>query len=88
MLSGVVDNPVASDDGAGVGRSGRRPQWARLDTSRLMAEDLIDEYRLRDTVDGLRAAFASSMGSATAADAAHLQQLAPVRRMIFTVEEA
>jgi uncharacterized protein (TIGR02118 family) len=41
-----------------------------------------------DTMDELRAAFASSEGRATAADAARLQELAPVRRMIFTVEEA
>jgi len=42
----------------------------------------------RDTMDELRAAFASPEGRATAADAAHLQELAPVRRMIFTAEEA
>ncbi len=41
-----------------------------------------------DTMDELRAAFASPEGRATAADAARLQELAPVRRMIFTVEEA
>lgn len=41
-----------------------------------------------DTMDELRAAFASPEGRATAADAARLQQLAPVRRMIFTAEEA
>jgi uncharacterized protein (TIGR02118 family) len=41
-----------------------------------------------DTMDELRAAFAAPEGRATAADAAHLQELAPVRRMIFTVEEA
>ncbi len=41
-----------------------------------------------DTMDELRAAFASAEGRATAADAAHLQELAPVRRMIFTAEEA
>ena len=41
-----------------------------------------------DTMDELRAAFASPGGRATAADAACLQELAPVRRMIFTVEEA
>jgi uncharacterized protein (TIGR02118 family) len=41
-----------------------------------------------DTRDELRAAFASPKGRATAADAARLQELAPVRRMIFTVEEA
>ena len=40
-----------------------------------------------DTTDELRAAFASAEGRATAADAARLQELAPVRRMIFTVEE-
>jgi uncharacterized protein (TIGR02118 family) len=37
-----------------------------------------------DTMDELRAAFASPPGQATAADAARLQQLAPVRSMIFT----
>jgi len=41
-----------------------------------------------DTMDELRAAFATPEGRATAADAAHLQELAPVRRMIFNVEEA
>lgn len=40
-----------------------------------------------DTMDGLRDAFASAGGQATAADAARLQELAPVRRMIFAVEE-
>ena len=40
-----------------------------------------------DTMDKLRAAFASAEGRATAADAARLQELAPVRKMIFTVEE-
>jgi hypothetical protein len=39
-------------------------------------------------MDELRAAFASPEGRATAADAARLQELSPVRRMIFTVEEA
>jgi len=41
-----------------------------------------------DTVDELLAASASPEGRATAADAARLQELAPVHRMIFTVEEA
>jgi hypothetical protein len=40
-----------------------------------------------DTMDELRAAFASPEGQATAADAARLQELAPVRRMIFTVDD-
>jgi uncharacterized protein (TIGR02118 family) len=40
-----------------------------------------------DTMDDLRAAFASPEGQATATDAARLQQLAPVRRMIFTAGE-
>lgn len=35
-----------------------------------------------DTMDELHAAFASPKGRATAADAAHLQELAPVRSMI------
>jgi uncharacterized protein (TIGR02118 family) len=42
----------------------------------------------RDTMDELRAAFASAEGRATAADAAHLAGLAPVRSMIFTADEA
>ena len=37
-----------------------------------------------DTMDELQAAFASPEGRATAADAARLQELAPVHRMIFT----
>jgi uncharacterized protein (TIGR02118 family) len=40
-----------------------------------------------DTMDELRAAFASPEGRATAADAARLQELTPVRSMIFTVHE-
>ncbi|WAL69070.1 EthD family reductase [Amycolatopsis cynarae] len=40
-----------------------------------------------DTMDDLRTAFASPEGRATAADAAHLQELTPVRSMIFTVEQ-
>ncbi|MFY9891705.1 MAG: EthD family reductase [Streptosporangiaceae bacterium] len=40
-----------------------------------------------DSMDELRAAFASPAGCATAADAAHLQELAPVRRIIFTTDE-
>jgi len=40
-----------------------------------------------DTMAGLRAAFDSAEGQATAADAARLQELAPVRRMIFTVDD-
>jgi uncharacterized protein (TIGR02118 family) len=41
-----------------------------------------------DTMDDLRAAFDSPEGRATAADATRLQELAPVRRMIFTVGES
>jgi uncharacterized protein (TIGR02118 family) len=41
-----------------------------------------------DTMDELHAALASPEGSATSADAARLQELALVRRMIFTAEEA
>jgi len=41
-----------------------------------------------DTMDELRAAFASPEGRATAADAARLQELAPVRSMIFTVDDS
>ena len=40
-----------------------------------------------DTMDDLRAAFASPEGRATAADAARLAELAPVRSMIFTVDD-
>jgi uncharacterized protein (TIGR02118 family) len=40
-----------------------------------------------DTMDELRAAFASPEGQATAADAVRLQELAPVHRMIFTVND-
>jgi hypothetical protein len=38
-------------------------------------------------MDELRAAFASPEGQATVADAGRLQELAPVRRMIFTVDD-
>jgi uncharacterized protein (TIGR02118 family) len=41
-----------------------------------------------NTMAELRAAFASPEGRATAADAAHLQELAPARRMIFTADGA
>jgi uncharacterized protein (TIGR02118 family) len=41
-----------------------------------------------DTMEELRAAFASPEGRATAADAARLQELTPVRSLIFTVDEA
>jgi hypothetical protein len=41
-----------------------------------------------DTMDDLRAAFASPVGQATAADAARLQELAPVRSMVFTAQGA
>jgi uncharacterized protein (TIGR02118 family) len=40
-----------------------------------------------DTMDELRAAFASPEGQAPAADAALLQELAPVHRLIFTVDD-
>jgi hypothetical protein len=40
-----------------------------------------------DTMDELRAAFASPEGRATAADAARLQELAPVRSMIFAADD-
>jgi uncharacterized protein (TIGR02118 family) len=40
-----------------------------------------------DTMDELRSAFASPEGQATAADAAGLQELASVRRMIFTADD-
>jgi uncharacterized protein (TIGR02118 family) len=40
-----------------------------------------------DTMDDLRAAFASPEGRATAADAARLEELAVVRSMIFSAEE-
>jgi uncharacterized protein (TIGR02118 family) len=40
-----------------------------------------------DTMDELRAVFASPEGQAAAADAARLQELAPVHRMIFTVDD-
>ena len=41
-----------------------------------------------DTMDELRAAFASPEGRATATDAARLQEFAPVRSMIFTLDES
>jgi uncharacterized protein (TIGR02118 family) len=40
-----------------------------------------------DTIEDLRAAFASPEGRATAADAAHLQELAEVRSMIVVGEQ-
>src|ERR1022692_2062635 len=41
-----------------------------------------------DTMDELRAAFASPEGRATAADAARLQEIARVHRMIFTMDDS
>jgi uncharacterized protein (TIGR02118 family) len=41
-----------------------------------------------DTMEQLRAAFASPEGRATADDAARLQELASVRSMIYTADEA
>jgi uncharacterized protein (TIGR02118 family) len=41
-----------------------------------------------ETMDELRAAFASPEGRTTAADAARLNELAPVRSMVFTVDDA
>ena len=41
-----------------------------------------------DTMEGLRSAFASPGGRATAADAARLREFAPVRSMIFTVDDS
>jgi uncharacterized protein (TIGR02118 family) len=40
-----------------------------------------------DTMDDLRAAFASPAGRATAADAARLQEIAAVRSMVFTAQD-
>ena len=40
-----------------------------------------------DTMDDLRAAFASPEGRATATDAARLERLAPVRSMVFTADD-
>jgi uncharacterized protein (TIGR02118 family) len=40
-----------------------------------------------DTMDELRTAFDSPEGRATAADAARLAELAPVRSMIFTMDD-
>lgn len=40
-----------------------------------------------DTMDELRAAFASPQGLACGADAARLQELAPSHTMIFTVDD-
>jgi uncharacterized protein (TIGR02118 family) len=41
-----------------------------------------------DTMDDLRAAFASRGGRATATNAARLQEFAPVRSMILTVDDS
>jgi uncharacterized protein (TIGR02118 family) len=40
-----------------------------------------------DTMDDLRAAFASPERRANATDAARLQELTPIRSMIFTVDD-
>jgi uncharacterized protein (TIGR02118 family) len=41
-----------------------------------------------DTMDELRIAFASPEGRACGADAARLQELAPFRTMVFTVDDS
>jgi len=41
-----------------------------------------------DSMDELRAAFASPAGQATGADAAALEKLAPVQRMIFAARDS
>jgi uncharacterized protein (TIGR02118 family) len=41
-----------------------------------------------DTMEELRIAFASPEGRATALDAARLQEFAPVRSMIFTMDDS
>ncbi|NUS17248.1 MAG: EthD family reductase [Streptomyces sp.] len=41
-----------------------------------------------DTMDELRAAFASPEGRACGADAAHLRELTPLHTMIFTVDDS
>lgn len=49
--------------------------------------DCIWPLRSRGSMDELRAAFASPPGRATAEDAARLRELAPIRSMIFTVDD-
>ena len=61
---------------------GRDVAAVRGDTPYYMVAEL--EW---DTLDELRAAFASPEGRATAADAARLQQLAPVHSMVFTADD-
>jgi uncharacterized protein (TIGR02118 family) len=71
----------------------RLPGLRRYVISRDVAAVRGDPYYLVaelewDTMEELRAAFASEPGRATAADAATLQQLAEVRSVIYTADDA
>jgi len=71
----------------------RLPGLRRYLVSREVASVRGDPYYLVaelewDTMEELRAAFASASGRATAADAADLQQLATVRSMVYTADDA
>ncbi len=71
----------------------RLPGLRRYVVSRDVAAVRGDPYYLVaelewDTMDELRAAFVSEAGRATAADAANLQQLATVRSMTYTADDA
>jgi uncharacterized protein (TIGR02118 family) len=71
----------------------RLPGLRRYVVSRDVAAVRGDPYYLVaqlewNTMADLRAAFASGAGRATAADAANLQQLATVRSMTYTANEA
>jgi uncharacterized protein (TIGR02118 family) len=71
----------------------RLPGLRRYVVSRDVAAVRGDPYYLVaelewDSIEELRAAFASEAGRATAADAANLQQLATVRSMTYTADDA
>jgi uncharacterized protein (TIGR02118 family) len=71
----------------------RLPGLRRYVVSRDVAAVRGDPYYLVaelewNTMEDLRAAFASEAGRATAADAGKLQQLATVRSMTYTAEDA
>ena len=72
--------------------AGKLPGLRRFDLSRDVSGVRGSPYHLIaqlewDTIEDLRAAFASPAGQATAADAARLAEMAVVRSMVFVTEK-
>jgi uncharacterized protein (TIGR02118 family) len=70
------------------GLPGLRRYWVGRDAAAVRGAPYYQVVELDwDTMDDLRAAFASAEGRATAADAARLAELAPVRSMTLTAAD-